>query len=92
MALSEGLDIKLNTAVRQIRYNSKGVELLTSNARNHANPVTYKGQICLSSLANIVVLFIYLKVRNVLYWQYKPIFTVLVVLVLNLNIRPSFKI
>lgn len=45
VALSEGLDIKLNTAVRQIRYNSKGVELLTSNARNHANPVTYKGQI-----------------------------------------------
>lgn len=45
VALSEGLDIKLNTAVRQIRYSSKGVELLTSNARNHANPVSYKGQI-----------------------------------------------
>lgn len=43
VALSEGLDIKLNTAVRQLRYSSKGVEVLTSNARNHGNPMTYKG-------------------------------------------------
>ena len=35
VALSEGLDIKLNTAVRQIRYNQQGVEVTTSNARNN---------------------------------------------------------
>ena len=33
VALSEGLDIKLNTAVRQVRYNQQGVEVTTSNAR-----------------------------------------------------------
>ena len=36
VALSEGLDIKLNTAVRQVRYNQQGVEVTTSNARNSA--------------------------------------------------------
>uniref|UniRef100_A0A1B6F811 Lysine-specific histone demethylase n=2 Tax=Cuerna arida TaxID=1464854 RepID=A0A1B6F811_9HEMI len=50
VALSEGLDIKLNTAVRQIRYSSKGVEVLTSNARNHGNPMTYKGDVVLCTL------------------------------------------
>ena len=44
VALSEGLDIKLNTAVRQIRYNQQGVEITTTNARNNTNPVTYKGE------------------------------------------------
>ena len=44
VALSEGLDIKLNTAVRQIRYNQQGVEIMTTNARNNTNPVTYKGE------------------------------------------------
>ena len=39
VALSEGLDIKLNTAVRQIRYNQQGVEVTTSNARNNTNPL-----------------------------------------------------
>ena len=43
VSLSEGLDIKLNTAVRQIRYGPKGVAVLTSNARNNGNPITYKG-------------------------------------------------
>ncbi|MBJ7883293.1 FAD-dependent oxidoreductase, partial [Gelidibacter salicanalis] len=42
VALSEGLDIKLNTGVRQVRYSQTGVEIFTSNARNHTNPVTYK--------------------------------------------------
>ncbi|PNF31820.1 hypothetical protein B7P43_G09331 [Cryptotermes secundus] len=43
VALSEGLDIKLNTAVRQIRYGPHGVEITTTNSRNHSNAVTYKG-------------------------------------------------
>jgi hypothetical protein len=45
VALSEGLDIKLNTAVRQIRYGPHGVEITTTNSRNHSNAVTYKGRI-----------------------------------------------
>jgi len=50
VALSEGLDIKLNTAVRQIRYSGKGVEVLTSNARNHGNPLSYKADVVLCTL------------------------------------------
>ena len=50
VALSEGLDIKLNTAVRQIRYTQGGCEISTSNARNHTNPVTYKADAVLCTL------------------------------------------
>lgn len=50
VALSEGLDIKLNTAVRQIRYTQNGCEVTTSNARNHTNPITYKADAVLCTL------------------------------------------
>ncbi|XP_033607746.1 lysine-specific histone demethylase 1A [Cryptotermes secundus] len=50
VALSEGLDIKLNTAVRQIRYGPHGVEITTTNSRNHSNAVTYKGDAVLCTL------------------------------------------
>ena len=50
VALSEGLDIKLNTAVRQVRYSQSGCEVTTSNARNHTNPVTYKADAVLCTL------------------------------------------
>jgi len=50
VALSEGLDIKLNTAVRQVRYSQQGVEVTTSNARNNTNPVTYKADCVLCTL------------------------------------------
>ena len=50
VALSEGLDIKLNTGVRQIRYTQTGCEVSTSNARNHTNPVTYKADAVLCTL------------------------------------------
>ncbi|CAE1295017.1 Lysine-specific histone demethylase 1 homolog 1,Lysine-specific histone demethylase 1 homolog 2,Possible lysine-specific histone demethylase 1,Protein FLOWERING LOCUS D,Lysine-specific histone demethylase 1 homolog 3,Lysine-specific histone demethylase 1A [Acanthosepion pharaonis] len=50
MALAEGLDIKLNTAVRQIRYSATGVEVTTTNARNSSNPMTYKGDAVLCTL------------------------------------------
>lgn len=44
MALSEGLDIRLNTAVTQVRYSNTGVEVVTSCSRNPgASPVTFKG-------------------------------------------------
>ncbi|XP_014271046.1 lysine-specific histone demethylase 1A-like [Halyomorpha halys] len=50
VALSEGLDIKLNTAVKQIRYTNKGVEVITANARNNSNQMTYKGDVVLCTL------------------------------------------
>ena len=50
VALSEGLDIKLNTAVRQVRYTAAGVEVTTSNARINTNPVTYKADCVLCTL------------------------------------------
>ncbi|KAJ9591190.1 hypothetical protein L9F63_002261 [Diploptera punctata] len=50
VALSEGLDIKLNTAVRQIRYNANGVEVITTNSRNNTNPITIKGDVILCTL------------------------------------------
>ncbi|XP_066993714.2 lysine-specific histone demethylase 1A [Anabrus simplex] len=50
VALSEGLDIKLNTAVRQIRYGPHGVEIITTNSRNHGNAITYKGDVVLCTL------------------------------------------
>jgi len=50
VALSEGLDIKLNTAVRQVRYSQNGVEVTTSNARNNTNPVTFKADCVLCTL------------------------------------------
>lgn len=45
VALSEGLDIRLNTAVRKILYTNTGVEVTVSNARNHSNPATLKGKL-----------------------------------------------
>lgn len=46
MALATDLDIKLNTAVKQIHYTSSGVEIQTvptSNRSPNAGPCTYKG-------------------------------------------------
>ena len=48
--ISQDLDIKLNTATRQIRYTQSGCEVTTSNARNHTNPVTYKADAVLCTL------------------------------------------
>ena len=45
-----GLDIKLNTAVRQVRYTGTGCEVTTSNARNNTNPVSYKADAVLCTL------------------------------------------
>jgi len=50
VALSEGLDIKLNTAVRQVRYSGAGCEVTTYNARNNTNPITYKADAVLCTL------------------------------------------
>lgn len=43
VALSEGLDIKLNAAVKQIRYGAHGVEVTVQNPRNPSSNTTYQG-------------------------------------------------
>ena len=50
IALSEGLDVKLNCAVREVRYGTEGVEIVTTNSRANCNPVTHKGDVVLCTL------------------------------------------
>lgn len=50
VSLAEGLDIKLNTAARQIRYSNQGVEVLTTSSRTSGNAITYKGDAILCTL------------------------------------------
>ncbi|XP_052781914.1 lysine-specific histone demethylase 1A-like [Mya arenaria] len=50
VALSEGLDIKLNTAVRQVRVTTTGVEVVISNAKNNSNQQTLKADAVLCTL------------------------------------------
>ncbi|XP_042227036.1 lysine-specific histone demethylase 1A-like isoform X1 [Homarus americanus] len=50
VGLSEGLDIRLNTAVRKIMYSNSGAEVTVSNARNHSNPATLKADAVLCTL------------------------------------------
>ncbi|KAL7636863.1 UNVERIFIED_CONTAM: hypothetical protein RMT77_012621 [Armadillidium vulgare] len=50
VALSEGLDIRLSTAVRKISYGGSSVEVTVSNARNHSSPSTIKGDAVLCTL------------------------------------------
>ena len=50
VALSEGLDIKYNQAVRQIKHSNQGVEVVTTNARNNSNSMTYKADAVLCTL------------------------------------------
>lgn len=44
VALAEGLDIKLNTAIKQITYGPNGVEVSTSNPRSNTTGQVYKGK------------------------------------------------
>lgn len=44
MALAEGLDIKLNAAVKKVEYNHQGVEVTVYNPRNQQTINTYRGE------------------------------------------------
>lgn len=44
MALAEGLDIKLNAAVKKVEYNHNGVEVTVYNPGNPAITNTYRGE------------------------------------------------
>lgn len=50
VALSEGLDIKLNSAVRQVKYTSTGVEVVTTHSRTNSNNTTYRADTVLITL------------------------------------------
>lgn len=45
VALAEGLDIKLSTAVKQITYGPDGVEVSTNNPRLNSPGQVYKGML-----------------------------------------------
>ncbi|GFS22769.1 lysine-specific histone demethylase 1A [Elysia marginata] len=49
MALSEGLDYKLSTVVKQIKLSDKGVEVVTT-AKNGSNQQVYRGDAVLCTL------------------------------------------
>lgn len=59
VALAEGLDIKLSTAVKQITYGPNGVEVSTSNPRSNASGISYKGneylQLYISPLVTVFI-------------------------------------
>lgn len=50
VALADGLDIKLNAAVRKVEYNHQGVEVTVYNPRNPQTTNTYHGKILLIDL------------------------------------------
>lgn len=51
VALSEGLDIRLNTAARAVRYGPNGVEIWAGPSRSpHTNNTIYKADVVLITL------------------------------------------
>lgn len=50
VALAEGLDIKLNAAVKKVEYNSRGVEVTVYNPGNPSNTNTYHAEVVLCTL------------------------------------------
>lgn len=50
IALSEGLDIRLSLAVRQIHYGPDGVEVVTTHSKKEGSPFSFKGDVALCTL------------------------------------------
>lgn len=50
IALTEGLDIRVNTAVKTINYFPGGVEVTAENLKSNNSQVTYKADLVLSTL------------------------------------------
>lgn len=50
VALADGLDIKLNAAVRKVEYNHQGVEVTVYNPRNPQTTNTYRADVVLCTL------------------------------------------
>lgn len=45
IALTEGLDIRVNTAVKTIKYFPGGVEVTAENLKTNNSTVTYNGKL-----------------------------------------------
>ncbi|KAI4458682.1 flavin monoamine oxidase [Holotrichia oblita] len=50
LALADGLDIKLNAAVKKVEYNQRGVEVTVYNPRNPLSTNTYHADVVLCTL------------------------------------------
>ncbi|CAG9853971.1 unnamed protein product [Phyllotreta striolata] len=50
VALADGLDIKLNAAVKKVEYNSDGVEVTVYNPKNPLTTNTYRAEVVLCTL------------------------------------------
>lgn len=50
IALTDGLDIRVNTAVKKIKYHRDGVEVTAANLKTNNSSVTYKADIVLCTL------------------------------------------
>jgi hypothetical protein len=44
IALSDGLDIRVNTAVKEIKYTSRGVSVTAENLKTNESKLTYDGK------------------------------------------------
>lgn len=50
VALAEGLDIKLNAAVRKVEYYNRGVEVTVYNPKSPSSTNTYHGKSKIKSI------------------------------------------
>lgn len=64
MALADGLDIKLNAAVRKVEYNNRGVEVTVYNPKSPSSTNTYHG------VYSYIVISIYKKQTLIKYGSY----------------------
>ncbi|XP_017490597.1 PREDICTED: possible lysine-specific histone demethylase 1 isoform X3 [Rhagoletis zephyria] len=64
IALTEGLDIRVNTAVKTIKYFPTGVEIVTENLKTNNSSVTYKADIALCTLTLGVLKIATTKVQS----------------------------
>ncbi|XP_034657852.1 possible lysine-specific histone demethylase 1 [Drosophila subobscura] len=50
MALSENLDIRVNSAVKEIKYGPNGIEIVTENMKTSNSVMTYKADLAVCTL------------------------------------------
>lgn len=50
VALTENIDIRLNSAVKEIKYTSKGVEIVAENLKTSNSLMTYKADLAVCTL------------------------------------------
>jgi lysine-specific histone demethylase 1 len=65
VALADGLDIKLNTAVQRITYGLNGVEVSTSNPRTNTTGQVYEGNILHNTIPISELFLVKLKYKYV---------------------------